>query len=214
MLFRSADGYTPGLAIYRTDPPPVSAIVSPNSSDAVEAPNEAVTSDVWLMNLDSFRYTGNATTSGSPTLALGQSLVNASGNISFTAQQKDADTISVTVTRKADTVAPPTPVFTNTNTWVSPESELIAAGYEDADSIIEKFQISVDDKVSDVTGSASSSWFATYLSPLNPIKSLHVKDLPEGTYALKARGVDVYGNASGWSKSVNVVIDQIGRAHV
>ena len=205
---KAADGYTPGLAIYRTDPPPASAIVSPNSSDAVEAPNEAVTSDVWLMNLDSFRYTGNATTSGSPTLALGQSLVNASGNISFTAQQKDADTISVTVTRKADTVAPPTPVFTNTNTWVSPESELIAAGYEDADSIIEKFQISVDDKVSDVTGSASSSWFATYLSPLNPIKSLHVKDLPEGTYALKARGVDVYGNASGWSKSVNVVIDR------
>ena len=205
---KAADGYTPGLAIYRTDPPPASAIVSPNSSDAVEAPNEAVTSDVWLMNLDSFRYTGNATTSGSPTLALGQSLVNASGNISFTAQQKDADTISVTVTRKADTVAPPTPVFTNTNTWVSPESELIAAGYEDADSIIEKFQISVDDKVSDVTGSASSSWFATYLSPLIPIKSLHVKDLPEGTYALKARGVDVYGNASGWSKPVNVVIDR------
>ena len=64
---KAADGYTPGLAIYRTDPPPASAIVSPNSSDAVEAPNEAVTSDVWLMNLDSFKYTGNATTSGSPT---------------------------------------------------------------------------------------------------------------------------------------------------
>ena len=205
---KAADGYTPGLAIYRTDPPPASSVVSPNSSDAVEAPNDAVTSDVWLMNLDSFRYTSSATTTGSPTLPIGQTFLDASGNVSVAAALKDSDTVSITITRKADTVAPPTPVLTNPNTWVSPESELITSGYEDAESIIEKFQIATDEKVIDVAGSEASSWFATYLSPLNPIKSLHVKDLPEGTYALKARGVDIYGNVSGWSKPVSVIIDR------
>ena len=205
---KAADGYTPGLAIYRTDPPPASSVVSPNPSDGVDAPNEAVTSDVWLMNLDSFRYSSNATTSGSPTLPMGKVFLDTNGNISVTAAQKDFDTVSVTVSRRADVTPPPTPILTNPNTWVSPESELIKSGYEDADSIIDKFQISVDEKVSDVPGSASSSWFATYLSPLNPIKGLHVKDLPEGTYALKARGVDVYGNVSAWSQPVNVIIDR------
>ena len=205
---KAADGYTPGLAMYRTDPPPASSVVSPNASDAVEAPNEAVTSDVWLMNLDSFKYTSSATVTGSPTLPVGRVFLNASGNVSINAVQKDADTVSVTVTRRANTIAPPTPILTNPNTWVSPESELIKAGYEDADSVIDKFQISLDDKISDAAGSASSSWFATYLSPLIPIKGLHVKDLPEGTYALKVRGIDIYGNTSAWSQAVNVIIDR------
>ena len=205
---KAADGYTPGLAVYRTDPPPASSVVSPNVSDGVDAPNDAVTSDVWLMNLDSFKYSSNATVTGSPTLPVGRTFLDNSGNVSLSAVQKDADTVSVTVTRKADVTAPPTPILTNPNLWVSPESELINAGYDDADSVIEKFQISVDDKIIDVVGSESSSWFATYLSPLNPIKSLHVKDLPEGTYALKARGIDIYGNTRVWSQSVNVIIDR------
>ena len=205
---KAADGYTPGLAVYRTDPPPASSVVSPNASDGVDAPTEAVTSDVWLINLDNYRYTSSATTSGSPTLGFGKTFFDSSGNISISAVQKDGDTVSVTVTRKVDTVAPPTPVFTNTNTWISPETELITAGYDDAESVIDKFQIATNDKVIDVAGSQSSSWYPTYLSPLNPIKSLHVKDLPEGTYALKVRGVDIYGNSSAWSQPVNVVIDR------
>ena len=205
---KAADGYTPGLAIYRTDPPPASSVVSPNISDGVDAPTDAVTSDVWLMNLDSFKYSSNATVTGSPTLPFGRTFLDASGNVSVSAIQRDADTVSVTVTRRADVTPPPTPMLTNPNTWVSPESELITAGYEDADSVIDKFQMAIDEKVTDVPGSASSSWFATYLSPLNPIKSLHVKDLPEGTYALKVRGIDIYGNASAWSQAVNVIIDR------
>ena len=102
---KAADGYTPGLAIYRTDPPPASSVVSPNSSDAVEAPNDAVTSDVWLMNLDSFRYTSSATTTGSPTLPIGQTFLDASGNVSVAAALKDSDTVSVTITRKAETLS-------------------------------------------------------------------------------------------------------------
>ncbi|MGI9131953.1 MAG: hypothetical protein ACR2IU_04805, partial [Candidatus Nanopelagicaceae bacterium] len=205
---KAADGYTPGLAIYRTDPPPASSVVSPNISDGVDAPTDAVTSDVWLMNLDTFKYTSNAFVTGSPTLQMGKVFLDSSGNISVTASQKDSETVSVTVSRKADVTPPPIPVLTNPNIWVSPESELITSGYEDADSVIDKFQISLDDKILDLAGSASSSWFATYLSPLSPIKSLHVKDLPEGTYSLKARGIDIYGNTSAWSQPVNVIIDR------
>ena len=177
---KASDGYTPGLAIYRTDPPPKNAIVSPNVSDALDAPTQGVTTDVWLLNLDTFRYSINGSAFGSPTLAVGRSFMVASGNISITAQQVDEDSISVTVTRKNDTTPPPRPIITNPSTWSSPESELIAAGYEDGESIVEKFQISLNEKIIDVPGSESTKWFATYLSPLNPIKSLHVKDLPEG----------------------------------
>jgi hypothetical protein len=205
---KASDGYTPGLAIYRTDPPPASSVISPNESDAIGAPTEAVTSDVWLLNLDSFRYSSSATTTGSPTLPIGRTFLGSSGNVSVSATLKDSDTLSVSVTRRVDVIAPPTPVLTNPNTWVSPETELITAGYEDNESIIEKFQMSIDEKIIDVTGSPSSRWYSTYLSPLNPTKSLHVKDLPEGTYAVKVRGIDIYGNASQWSQAVNVVVDR------
>ena len=204
---RASDGYTPGLAIYRTDPPPLSSIVSPNVGDSAEAPTSAVTSDVWLMNLDSFKYNSNGTATGSPTLALSRTFLNASGNISITASALSVDKVLVTVSRKADTVAPPTPVLTNPNTWTSPESDLIMPGYEDGESVLEKFQISTNEKVIDLEGNPSGKWYPTYLSPLNPIKSVQVKDLPEGTYELKIRGIDVYGNTSPWSQPVNVVID-------
>lgn len=205
---KGEDGYTPGLAIYRTDPPPASSIVSPNPTDAIDAPTQAVTSDVWLMNLDSFRYSSSATVSGSPTLPFGKTFLDASGTVSISAVQKDLDTVSVTVNRRNDTVAPPTPILTNPNLWLSPESELLNRGYQDADSIIEKYQLSTNDRIIESPGSESNSWFATYLSPFTPEKSLHVKDLPEGTYALKVRGIDIYGNTSAWSNTVNVVIDR------
>ena len=205
---KAADGYSPGIAIYRTDPPPASSVISPNVSDATDAPSEAVTSDVWLINLDNYVYTGSGTTKGSPTLQMGKTFLDYSGNISVNATLKDADTVSLTVTRRADITPPPTPVLTDPNFWTSPDTELIKAGYDDAESAIDKFQIATDEKIIDVVGSASSSWYPTYLSPLNPIKSLHVKDLPEGTYALKVRAIDIYGNTSVWSNPVNVIIDR------
>lgn len=205
---KGADGYTPGLAIYRTDPPPASSIVSPNVGDAVDAPTEAITSDVWLINLDSFKYNSFAMVTGSPTLPNGKSFINSSGNVSISANQKDENTLSVTITRKVDVVAPPVPTLTNPNGWISPESELIKSGYDDADSTIDKFQISINDSIQDVTGSASGTWYATYLSPLTPLKSIHVSDLPEGTYTLKIRGIDVYGNVGGWSTPVDISVDR------
>jgi hypothetical protein len=160
------------------------------------------------MNLDSFRYSSNATVTGSPTLPNGKTFLDASGTVSLSAVSKDLDTVSVTVTRRNDTVPPPTPVLSNPNLWQSPETELLTPGYQDADSIIEKYQLSLNDKITESPGSESKSWYPTYLSPLNPEKSLHVKDLPEGTYSLKVRGIDIYGNTSQWSNTVNVVIDR------
>lgn len=204
---KASDGYTPGLAIYRTDPPPASSVISPNESDAIGAPTEAVTSDVWLLNLDSFRYSSSATTTGSPTLPIGRTFLGSTGNVSVSATLKDSDTVSVSVNRRVDVIAPPTPVLTNPNTWVSPESDLISAGYEDRESIIEKFQLGIDERIIESPGSASNRWFSTYLSPLTPTKSIYVKDLPEGIYALRIRSIDIYGNTSQWSQAVNVGID-------
>ena len=205
---KGEDGYTPGLALYRTDTPPASSVISPNPTDAVEAPTQAIASDVWLMNLDSFRYSSSSSVSGSPTLPFGKTFLDASGTVSISAVLKDLDTVSVSINRRSDTVAPPNPVLTNPNFWLSPETELLTAGYQDADSIIEKYQLSTNDKIIESEGSESNSWFPTYLSPLNPEKSLHVKDLPEGTYSLKVRGIDIYGNVSAWSNTVSVVIDR------
>ncbi|MFM6022764.1 MAG: sirohydrochlorin chelatase, partial [Dolichospermum sp.] len=39
--------------------------------------------------------------------------------------------------------------------------ELITAGYEDNESVIDKFQMSIDEKIIDVTGSPSSRWYST-----------------------------------------------------
>jgi hypothetical protein len=205
---KGEDGYTPGLAIYRTDPPPATSVVSPNPSDAIGAPTQAVTSDVWLMNLDSFRYASSSNITGSPTLPFGKTFLDASGNVSITATLKDSDTVSVAFNRREDTIAPPIPVLTNPNLWNSPETELLTAGYQDGESLIEKYQLSMNEKIVDSEGSKSNRWYPTYLSPLNPEKSLFVKDLPEGTFTLKVRSIDIYGNASGWSNSVNVVIDR------
>ena len=205
---KASDGYSPGLAIYRTDPPPKSSVVSPNVSDGIDAPNDLVTSDVWLINLDSFNYFSYSVVLGSPTLPMGKVFLDSAGNISISAKQIDSDSVSVLVTRKPDLIPPPTPTLTNPNSWVSPDSELISSGYADFDTIIDKYQILIDNKTIDLPGSESGSWFPTYISPFIPTKSLHLRDLPEGNYKFKVRGVDIYGNTSTWSQSVSVVIDR------
>jgi hypothetical protein len=205
---KAMDGYTPGLAIYRTDPPPASAVISPNIKDGIEAPSEFVTSDVWLMNLDNFEYSIVSTASGSPTLPLGKTFLDSSGNVSVSAILKDANTVSVTVERKSDLNPPPTPSLSNTLFWNSPEAELITPGYEDGETTISKFQISMDEEIKDISGGNSAYWYPTYLTPLNPNKTIRVKDLPEGEYSLKIRAVDVFGNISDWSQAVKVSIDR------
>lgn len=205
---KAADGYSPGLAIYRTDPPPASSIVSPNAADAADAPSTAVTTDVWLLNLDAFFYYSSTVYSGSPILPIGQTFLDSSGNVTLTATQKDADTLTVNISRKPDLNAPPTPILSNPANWTSPDAELIQPGYEDQESVIDKFQISVNGKILDISGSASNSWYPTYLSPLVPTKSVRLRDLPEGNYILKIRGVDIFGNVSEWSNSANISIDR------
>jgi hypothetical protein len=67
---RKTDGvvYKPGLAIYRIDPPPISSIVSPNPEDSAASEfGSALGTDVWMLNLDTYKYTTSSAVSGSMT---------------------------------------------------------------------------------------------------------------------------------------------------
>ena len=58
-------GYKPGLAIYRLDPPPISAVVSVNPEDAQAAEFGAVLgTDVWMLNLDTYQYKDSRSVGG------------------------------------------------------------------------------------------------------------------------------------------------------
>ena len=70
--YRSATpSYKAGLVIYRSDPPPASAILSPNPGDSAQSPTMAVGADIWMMNLDNYIYDSSKSSStGSMTLPL------------------------------------------------------------------------------------------------------------------------------------------------
>ena len=105
---RKTDGavYKPGLAIYRLDPPPVSAIVSPNPEDSAASEFPSVLgTDFWMLNLDNYTYATSSSVSGSMT---GLTAKTYSGNVSFSAVASDTGAV-VTITKKADTTPPPVP---------------------------------------------------------------------------------------------------------
>ena len=202
--------YKPGLVIYRTDPPPLSAIVSPNPEDGLGAEfASTVGSDIWMLNWDNYTYL-RSRASGSMTLPQGTSATVFSGNISITASSIPGSTnsVSVSITRKADTTAPPTPVLTPTSNWLYPSVEILQSGYDDRESSIAGFEIKVDEKEIALPVSIQDSWRPTYLNPFQAPKTLKVKDLPEGSYQLSVRGVDLWGNKSQWSAPSKVTIDR------
>jgi len=202
--------YKPGLVIYRTDPPPLSAIVSPNPEDGLGAEfPTSVGSDIWMLNWDNYAYS-RSRASGSMTLPQGETATAFSGNIAITASAiaGSGNSVSVTITRKADTVAPPTPVLTNSNLWQFPGAEILTAGYDDKESAIGGFEIKVDAKEISIPVNESESWKPTYLNPFAAPKTLKVKDLPEGSYSLSVRATDLWGNKSQWSTPAKVTIDR------
>jgi hypothetical protein len=144
------------------------------------------------------------------TLPQGQSATVFSGNISITASSipGSANSVSVSITRKADTTAPPTPVLTPTSNWLYPSVEILQSGYDDRESAIAGFEIKVDEKEIALPVSIQDSWRPTYLNPFEAPKTLKVKDLPEGSYQLSVRGVDLWGNKSQWSAPSKVTIDR------
>ncbi len=206
---RKTDGavYKPGLAIYRLDPPPVSAIVSPNPEDSAASEFPSVLgTDFWMLNLDNYTYATSSSVSGSMT---GLTAKTYSGNVSFSAVATDTGAV-VTITKKADTTPPPVPNVVPVDQWRSPNMVILGIGGEDADTAIVGFEGQIDGKVETLKASDVDGWMPTYLSPFVAPKTLYLRDLPEGSYTFAIRAIDIVGNKSDWSTPQKVVID---RAH-
>ena len=204
---RKTDGvaYKPGLAIYRLDPPPVSAIVSPNPQDSTaEEFGAELGIDVWMLNLDDYKYLTASAVSGSMT---GTTATTYSGNVSFSAVASETGAV-VTVTKKVDTTPPPTPVLVPVAQWQSPNMVIVKEGNEDADTAIVGFEAQIDGVVKTLKASDVDGWVPTYLSLFVPPKTVYLRDLSEGSYTFSIRAIDMQGNKSEWSKPEQVIIDR------
>jgi hypothetical protein len=206
---RKTDGvvYKPGLAVYRLDPPPVSAVVSVNPEDgaAPEFPSVLGT-DFWMLNLDNYTYSSSSSLSGSMT---GLTAKFFSGNVSLSAIPSETNAV-VTITKKADTTPPPIPNVLPVDQWRSPSMVILNPGGEDADTAIVGFEGQIDGKVQELKASDVEGWMPTYLAPFVAPKTFYLRDLPEGSYNFAMRAIDIVGNKSDWSATQKVVID---RAH-
>jgi hypothetical protein len=204
---RKTDGvtYKPGLAIYRLDPPPVSAIVSPNPEDgaASEFPSVLGT-DFWMLNLDNYSYSTSASVSGSMT---GLTAKFFSGDVSLNAVASETSAV-VTITKKADTTPPPVPNVIPVDQWRSPNMVILNSGGEDADTAIVGFEGQIDGKVETLKATDIEGWLPTYLSPFVAPKTFYLRDLPEGSYNFSMRAIDIVGNKSDWSTPQKVIIDR------
>ena len=203
---RKTDGvaYKPGLAIYRLDPPPISAVVSinPEDSGSSEFP-PFLGSDVWMLNLDNYVYRDSRQVGGSMT---GLTATTFSGDVSFSAVASETGAV-VTIKKKVDSTPPPVPVLVPVAQWNSPNMVIVKPGGEDADTAIIGFEGQIDGVVQTLKTSDIDGWMPTYLIPFVAPKTMYLRDLPEGTYNFAMRAIDVVGNKSEWSATQQVVID-------
>jgi hypothetical protein len=198
-------GYKPGLAIYRLDPPPISAIVSPNPEDTgANEFSQVLGSDLWMLNLDNYVYRDSRQVGGSMT---GLTATTFSGNVSFNAVASETGAV-VTITKKADTTPPPVPNVLPVAQWNSPNMVILGPGGEDADTAVVGFEGQIDGKVETLKASDIDGWLPTYLSPFIAPKTFYLRDLPEGSYSFAMRAIDIVGNKSEWSTPMNIVVDR------
>jgi len=197
-------GYKPGLVIFRLDPPPASAVVSPNVEDTTTEFDSLLGTDVWMLNLDSYKYRDSRTVSGSMS-ALTATTYN--GKISFSAVPSETGAV-VTIKRTADTTPPPVPVLVPATQWKSPAMAILKEGNEDADTAIVGYESQINGKVASIKATVLEKWQPTYLAPFVAPKTVYLKDLPEGSYSFSIRAIDMQGNKSEWSKPEDVVIDR------
>ena len=198
-------GYKPGLAIYRLDPPPISAVVSVNPEDAEAAEFGSVLgTDVWMLNLDTYQYKDSRSVGGSMTALTAKTY---SGNVSFSAVPSETGAV-LTITKKADTTPPPVPSVLPVAQWNSPNMVILGSGGEDADTAVVGFEGQIDGKVETLKASDIDGWMPTYLSPFVAPKTFYLRDLPEGSYSFAMRSIDIVGNKSDWSATQKVVIDR------
>ncbi|MBF8252900.1 MAG: M6 family metalloprotease [Actinobacteria bacterium] len=198
-------GYKPGLVIFRIDPPPISSVVSANPEDAnANEFKDTIGTDLWMLNLDSYRYL-NANISGGSMTAL--SATTYSGNVTFTAAASETSA-TVTVTKKADVTPPPVPVLIPLSEWRYPGVEILKPGYADADTTIASFEVSLDGVVSELPGQERENWSPGYLNPFTAPLTVYARNLPEGAYSFAIRSIDIAGNKSEWSQAIKVNIDR------
>jgi hypothetical protein len=204
---RKTDGayYKPGLAIYRLDPPPISAVVSPNPEDATASEFGAVLgTDMWMLSLDTYRYKDSKSVGGSMTALTAKTY---SGNVSFSAVATETNAV-VTITKKTDTTPPPVPNVLPVAQWNSPNMVILGPGGEDADTAVVGFEAQIDGVVQPLKASDIDGWMPTYLSPFVAPKTFYLRDLAEGSYSFAMRAIDIVGNKSDWSSTQKVVIDR------
>jgi hypothetical protein len=198
-------GFKPGLAIYRLDPPPISAVVSVNPEDAEAAEFGSVLgTDVWMLNLDTYQYKDSKSVGGSMTALTAKTY---SGNVSFSAVASETSAV-VTITKKADTTPPPVPNVLPVAQWNSPNMVILGPDGEDADTTVVGFEAQIDGKVETLKASDIDGWMPTYLSPFVAPKTFYLRDLAEGSYTFAMRAIDIVGNKSDWSSTQKVVIDR------
>ena len=197
--------YKPGLAIYRLDPPPISSVVSPNPEDA-GAPeySEYLSSDFWMLNLDTYKYTTSSNMGGSMT---GLSATTYSGDVSISAVPSETGAV-VTIKKKADVTPPPVPAVLPVEQWISPNMVILKAGQEDADTAIAGYESKINDVVAPMKVVDVDGWMPTFLSPFVAPKTVYLRDLPEGSFTFAMRSIDIVGNKSDWSATQKVVIDR------
>lgn len=202
--------YKPGLVFYRTDPPPSSAIESPNPEDRLEQPiNPGIGTDIWMMNFDDYQYSMAGRTSGSMSLSLGKPGALAGGNITLTATQSaNEKSVRVSIKRNPDTTPPPTPEITDPSLWRYPNVSIIKSGYDDGESAIASFEVDLNGKISTIDSSNVEDFSPTYLNPFTAQKTVYLGNLPEGDLYIALRATDVWGNKSAWSRSVKAYIDR------
>ena len=204
---RKTDGaiYKPGLAIYRLDPPPISSVVSVNPEDSAASEfSDALGTDVWMLNLDTYKYSTSSSVSGSMT---GTAAATYSGNVSFSAVASETNAV-VTITKKADVTAPAVPPLVDVSGWRYPAMEILKPGYEDAETAIKGFEALIDGVTKELVTSEAQDFWPTYLNPFTPAKTVYLRDLPEGSYNFALRAIDLAGNKSPWTPTVKVTVDR------
>jgi hypothetical protein len=146
---RLESGYGAGLVVYRTDPPPASAVVSPNVEDSYGSEsNTSVSSDMWLINLDNFNYS-NSRSGGSMSLPSGKPFTVFSGNVTFEVNSiaSNQDSATVTIRRAADLIAPPKPNLAIFGSIRSGEESVLQSGFEDKETYVDSFEVKKNEEI-------------------------------------------------------------------
>ncbi|MBM3744020.1 MAG: hypothetical protein FJW46_07005 [Actinobacteria bacterium] len=204
---KEGSGNGAGLVIYRTDPPPASSVQSPNEGDFGADLSEAIGTDIWMMNLDSFSY-ASSKASGSMALAPGKSTTLYSGNVSISASVTGTNSALVKIERKESSSLRFKPILTSATTWRSPDTQVLDDSYANSVGGVSEYEIRINGEGRKVVASEIGSWQPTYLNPFTAPQILKVRDLPEGEYDLTLRVRDLAGSWSPWSDAMKVNIDR------